>query len=117
MAFYRVKNRCLKNAIMTLRPDANLLPIRKQLASSLLDKVHRDLVVNVENRLNRTTSCLISDAWSNIKNYSIVNYIAASPASTVFLESTGQQSHDSQFIAKDIARVMMSYPIPISPGL
>ena len=58
--------------------------------------------------LEHGTVCLTTDGWSNIKNEPIVNYMATSPLTTLFLESvsTGEQSHNSEWIASDIERVM-----------
>ena len=54
--------------------------------------------------------CLTSDGWSNIKNESIVNYMLVSGEVTLFLEPTqsGEQSHTSEYLAADIARVISS---------
>jgi hypothetical protein len=65
-------------------------------------------MLKVDERMKGATACLTTDAWSNIKNDSVVNYMAVSPACSLFLESvsTGQQGHDHKFIADDIARVI-----------
>ncbi|KAH6595637.1 hypothetical protein BASA61_003736 [Batrachochytrium salamandrivorans] len=51
---------------------------------------------------------LTLDAWSNIKNKPIVNYMLISDSSTFFLESvpTGEQSHVAKWIAQDMGRVI-----------
>ncbi|KAH6576248.1 hypothetical protein BASA50_002033 [Batrachochytrium salamandrivorans] len=58
----------------------------------------------------KLNACLTSDAWSNIKNEPIVNYMLISDYSTFFLESvsTGEQSHDAKWIAQDMGRVIDS---------
>ncbi|KAH6575946.1 hypothetical protein BASA62_001691 [Batrachochytrium salamandrivorans] len=58
----------------------------------------------------KLNACLTSDAWSNIKNEPIVNYMLISDSSTFFLESvsTGEQSHDAKWIAQDMGRVIDS---------
>ncbi|KAH6595816.1 hypothetical protein BASA50_005543 [Batrachochytrium salamandrivorans] len=55
-------------------------------------------------------ACLTLDAWSNIKNKPIVNYMLISDSSTFFLESvlTGEQSHDAKWIAQDMGRMIDS---------
>ncbi|KAH6567803.1 hypothetical protein BASA62_005884 [Batrachochytrium salamandrivorans] len=73
----------------------------------------------------KLNACLTSDAWSNIKNEPIVNYMLISDSSTFFLESvsTGEQSHDAKWIAQDMGRMIDSLagkaPLftPISPML
>ncbi|KAH9272850.1 hypothetical protein BASA83_004738 [Batrachochytrium salamandrivorans] len=58
----------------------------------------------------KLNACLTSDAWSNIKNEPIVNYMLISDSSTFFLESvsTGEQSHDAKWIAQDMGRIIDS---------
>ncbi|KAH6596133.1 hypothetical protein BASA50_005430 [Batrachochytrium salamandrivorans] len=58
----------------------------------------------------KLNACLTLDAWSNIKNKPIVNYMLISDSSTFFLESvlTGEQSHDAKWIAQDMGRIIDS---------
>ena len=67
-----------------------------------------DLTKKVNVHLEHGTVCLTTDRWSNIRNEPIVNCMATSPLSTLFLElvSTGEQSHNSEWIASDIEHVM-----------
>jgi hypothetical protein len=53
-------------------------------------------------------ACITSDAWSNIKNESVINYMMISGEVTLFLEATqsGEQSHTSEYLAADLARVI-----------
>jgi hypothetical protein len=69
-------------------------------------------------RMMGATSCLTSDAWTNIKNDSVMNYMAVSPDCSLFLESvsTGQQGHNHQFIAEDISRVIHHYSLTSFAG-
>lgn len=54
--------------------------------------------------------CLVTDSWTNVLGEPIVNYMAASPKKTFFIESvsTGDQSHNAEWIAQDISRVIDS---------
>ncbi|KAH6566761.1 hypothetical protein BASA60_009329 [Batrachochytrium salamandrivorans] len=58
----------------------------------------------------KLNACLTSDAWSNIKSESIVNYMLISDSSTFFLESvlTSEQNHDVKWIAQDMGRMIDS---------
>ncbi|KAH6591021.1 hypothetical protein BASA50_009022 [Batrachochytrium salamandrivorans] len=58
----------------------------------------------------KLNACLTSDAWSNIKNEPIVNYMLISDSSAFVLESvsTGEQSHDAKWIAQNMGRVIDS---------
>jgi Protein of unknown function (DUF 659) len=117
-SFQRVADVHLKAANMVLRPDDNLLPSRRQLSSSLLDSCHECLQAKVDKRMNGDTACMITHAWSNVTNDSVINYMAVSPCSSLFLESvsTGQQRHDHKFISDDIARVFRRHKSTIFAG-
>jgi hypothetical protein len=112
-SFARIEESSLAKAIEVLRPDQNLLPSRKLLAEKLLDNNYEQLKKVNESYLRDKLSyfCLTTDGWSNIRNDPIINYIATSPKKTLFLESvsTGEQSHNSNFIASDILRIMEKY--------
>ena len=71
----------------------------------LLENFHTKLMTKVDKIMRGDMSCLTTDAWKNIKNDSVVSYMAVSPACSLFLESilTGQQGHDHKFIDKNIA--------------
>ncbi|KAH6600445.1 hypothetical protein BASA50_002302 [Batrachochytrium salamandrivorans] len=58
----------------------------------------------------KLNACLTSDAWSNIKNKPIVNYMLISDSSTFFLKFvlTGEQSHNAKWIAQDMGRMIDS---------
>ena len=110
-SFQRVEDVHLAVAIKVLRSDDNILPSGKELSGSLLDAFHADLKDKVEKRINGAISCLIADSWSNVQNDAIINYMAVSFECSIFLESvaTGQISHNHEFIANDIARVIRAY--------
>ena len=111
-SFQRVEEKNLARAVHMLRPDV-VLPDRHKLAGPLLDKCYSKLQQKQDSYLNAPSSCvcLITDGWSNIRNEPIVNYMAAAPEKTVFLESvsTGMQGHTSQWIADDIDRIIAKY--------
>jgi len=110
-SFQLVKDLHLKNAICALRPDESLLLSRKQLGSTFLNKCHAELLSKVDLCLSGATVCLTSDAWSNFKNDSVINYMVISLAYNLFFESmsTGQQGHDHKFIVCDIERVIIHH--------
>ncbi|KAH6590524.1 hypothetical protein BASA61_005283 [Batrachochytrium salamandrivorans] len=56
----------------------------------------------------KLNACLTSDAWSNIKNKPIVNYMLISDSLTFFLDSvpTGEQNHNAKWIAQDMERMV-----------
>jgi hypothetical protein len=109
-SFVRIEEANLLKAFQLCRPDVEL-PDRKQLAGPLLEKCYERVRKETNSHLqNMKTSmfCLTTDGWSNIKNEPIINYMLIGSTATFFLESvsTGEASHDAQFIANDIARVI-----------
>ncbi|KAI2507919.1 transposase [Fragilaria crotonensis] len=112
-AFQQVEEYHLAKAIAVLRPDSNLLPDRKKLATELLNTCYTDIKKGVDARMCKTTVCITSDGWSNVKGDPIVNCMATSPDFTYFLESVstaGQQGHSAVWIAGDIERVITLHP-------
>ena len=47
---------------------------------------------------------LTTDAWSNVKNEPVVNYMAVNPESSLFVEAvnTKEHNHDANWIAQDL---------------
>ena len=117
-SFQRIEYCHLESAVAVLRPDPNLLPNRKKLASMLLDKCYTDIKGWVDDRLEKAVVCITTDGCTNIKNDTVVNYMATSPEFSIFLESisTGKQVHDATWIAGDIQRVFISYPSTLFAG-
>jgi Protein of unknown function (DUF 659) len=106
-AIQRVEDDNLKAAIKVLRLDDGLLPDRKILSGALLKQCYAEIKAKCDKVLGSSTSfsCHISDAWSNILNESIFNYmVTIPPRKSLFLESvvTGQHRHTSEWIATDI---------------
>ena len=73
-SFVRVEEQHLLLALQKLRPDVSL-PSRKDLSGKLLNYAHQQVKEKVDVWLDRDLfACLTSDAWSNVKNESIINY-------------------------------------------
>ena len=110
-SFYRMKYIHLLRALKELRPGVKL-PVRKGgMSEKHLTKAYKNVKSKVDNWLKRYQfGCLTSDGWSNIKNESVIKYMLVSGEVTLFLESTqsGEQSHTSEYLAADIARVTIS---------
>lgn len=114
-SFVRVEDPHLRRAIELARPNAKL-PSRKQLADDnkggLLQECYESVKNDVKKHLSghRQFICITSDAWYSVLNEPIVNYMAVSPAQSLFLEAvhTEEQSHDAEWIAGDLVRVMDS---------
>ena len=117
-SFQRVENLHLAAAMQILRPDMGLLPTRKHLATTLLDKCAAEFHLRVKKCLANSTACLTSDGWTNIKKDSVINYMAVSPSRCLFLESvsTGEQGHDADFLARDIIRVILKHNTTMFAG-
>jgi hypothetical protein len=70
------------------------------------NKVEDGMKTKLENKL----VCLTSDSWTNIRGEAVVNYMVSAENAEYFVEAqpSGTQSHTSQWLAKDIARVIHS---------
>lgn len=114
-SFVRVEDPHLHRAIQLARPNAKL-PTRKQLADDnkggLLEECYQKVKTDVKKQLSISNQfiCITSDAWSSVLNEPIVNYMAVCPTQSLFLEAvhTEEQSHDAEWIAADLVRVMDS---------
>ena len=106
--FSRVEEPHLLQAMKKLRPDVKL-PSRRDLGGKLLQGAHKKVKLKVDSWLKRDRfACITSDAWSDIKNESVINYMMVSGEVTFFLESTrsGELSHSAEYLAGDIDRVI-----------
>jgi Protein of unknown function (DUF 659) len=106
--FSRMEEPHFLQALKKLRPDVKL-PSRKDLSGRLLRSAHKKVKAKVDAWFKKDQfACITSDAWSNIKNESVINYMTISGDVTFFLESTqsGEQSHTSEYLASDIDRVI-----------
>ena len=114
-SFQRVEDPCLLRAIQLACPGAQL-PTCKQLADDgaggLLDECYQQVNEEVNKVLSTDGQfvCLTSDAWSNVANNPVVNYMAVSPTKSLFLEAvhTEEQSHDADWLSTDLSRVIDS---------
>ncbi|KAH6565694.1 hypothetical protein BASA62_007094 [Batrachochytrium salamandrivorans] len=111
-AFSRIEEENLLSAFRICRPDIVLPDRKKGWAVHCLTVVMPRSKSVVDNHIEemKLNACLTSDAWSNIKNEPIVNYMLISDSSTFFLESvsTGEQSHVAKWIAQDMGRMIDS---------
>jgi hypothetical protein len=89
-SFQRIEEASLSNAIQLLRPDPNLLPNRKMIAGTLLDRNYDHLKKMCDSSLGDQQQyfCIATDGWSNILNEPIVNYIATSSQITLLPNKT-----------------------------
>ena len=112
-SFLRIEDPYLLSAIQFARPHAKL-PTRKQLADDspggLLQECYEEVKGKVDSLLSKQNQfiSITSDAWSNIANESVVNYMAVSPSKSLFLESvnTEEQGHDAVRLSQDMSRVI-----------
>ena len=115
-SFQRVQEYHLLKAFQAVNPSVTL-PTRKKLAGPLLDICYTKVEIEVKKLLKCETQnlCITSDGWSNISNEAVVNYMAITPSTTLFLESvnTGEQGHSSDWIAADLQRVFDSHPFKV----
>ena len=62
---------------------------------------------------------LTTDAWSNVKNEPVVNYMAVNPENSLFVEmaNTERQGHDANWITQDLKGVMESLQYIVSGAI
>ncbi|XP_028413639.1 uncharacterized protein LOC114536488 [Dendronephthya gigantea] len=115
-SFQRVEDPFLFRAIQLARPGAKL-PTLKQVADDsrggLLDECYqrvKEEVNKVQLSADDLFVCITSDAWSNISNDPVVNYVAVCPTKSLLLEAvhTEEQSHDAEWLFTDLSRVVDS---------
>jgi Protein of unknown function (DUF 659) len=108
-SFVRVEEKHLLEAFKISRPDIQL-PDRKKLAGAALDRCYRKVKTLADKVVVDPNSmcCLTTDATSNVKTESIVNYMSIFEKHSFFLESvsTGEESYTFKFIAADLLRVI-----------
>jgi hypothetical protein len=108
-AFQRVEDPYLHKAFNLCRPGVRL-PTRQRLGGELLDACYKEIKKEVDRSLQAAhrCCCITSDAWSNISNEPVVNYMAIMREKSLFVEAvnTGAQGHDAAWIAGDMARVI-----------
>jgi hypothetical protein len=112
-SFSRIEDPFLLSAIQLACPQAKL-PTRKQLANDspgdLLQEYYEEVKSKVDSLLSKYNQfmSITSDAWSNIDNESVFNYMAVSPSKSLFLESvnTEEQGHDAEWLSQDTSRVI-----------
>ncbi|KAE9036227.1 hypothetical protein PR001_g8943 [Phytophthora rubi] len=119
MAFNKAAHHTLVAALGELTPT-NVVPSRKQLASTLMKTCYEEARATVMHKLRDRNCTLVTDAWMDVNgksvvNYSmdvngksVVNYVALDEELVVFL--AGSTSHDAAFLAADIRRVIAKYP-------
>lgn len=90
-----------------LRPSF-AIPSRYKLSNSLLDNAFDRMQSIVDEKIKQASVlCLQTDAWSNIRNDSISNYLINTP-DPVFFKTvhTKENRHTSSFLAEEIIKVM-----------
>ena len=78
----------------------------------LLEECYQQVKVEVDKVLSAESQfvCITSDAWSNMSNEPVVNYMAVCLTKSLFLEAvhTEEQAHDADWLASDLSRVIDS---------
>lgn len=95
-----------KDLFKEIRP-AYKMPSRYQLSNKLLDNEFKEIKSKVMEKINEApVLTLQTDAWSNIRNDSITNYIINTPA-PVFFRSvhTKAERHTGLFLASEIKKI------------
>lgn len=87
------------------------LPSRKNLSTTLLDKVHAEIKTEVTECLNTTNYLhLQCDGWTNVSNKGVINFIVSNPE-PYFVKSlsTEDNRHTSLYLSEEITKIMRAY--------
>lgn len=90
-----------------IRPSL-ILPSRNKLSNELLDNVYNDMNNKVKEQIEKALAVGIQcDGLSNVNNQGVINFIVTTPA-PLFIKSvaTGANSHNSDYIAQEINKVI-----------
>lgn len=91
-----------------LRP-AFTLPSRKQLSTTLLEKVYNDVRQKVNEDIQKSDAItLISDGWTNIRSEGIINYMVHTNNCDYFYDFSTPKSarHTGNYIAQEIDAII-----------
>lgn len=102
-----VENQYWSDFFKFLRP-AYKLPSRHEVSNTYLDREYAKVSTNVSERIAAAnTVALICDGWSNVRNESIINFIATTPL-PVFYKSlpTGKISHTAEYISSELSSII-----------
>lgn len=109
--FNLVNNKMIIDFFKKIRPGF-VLPSRYTLAGNMLDIHYKEMVGKVMNVIqNEKYLTMVSDAWTNCRNESIVNYVLnTSSGKSLFWASnhTGIESHTGAFIASEMNKMITS---------
>jgi hypothetical protein len=109
LAFYKVEHASLLEALQLLAPAVEL-PNRDELSNALLDRAY-DKSLKMPMAAMGKIVTVSSDGWTDVCGQAVINYMAVCGKLCYFLESvyTGNQSHTSDFLARDMQRVIEKY--------
>ena len=109
LPFSAIENTHIRKAFGKLRP-AYCPPTRKQLAGKLLDMVHAQIKVRVDQAISKAEHVTIAtDGTTSINKESVLNYMVMTPK-PYFIErqNTGDDRHTAEYIAAEIAKIIQS---------
>lgn len=104
-----MENPAFRKFLKKLRPSYTP-PNRKAIAGPLLDACYEGTKAQMDKLLKDSGRqiTLVTDAWSNIRNESIINYVAVTRKHAVFLKSTpsGKDRHTGVYIADEVRKIL-----------
>ncbi|KAF0385584.1 zinc finger bed domain-containing protein 1-like [Gigaspora margarita] len=100
----------IKDLFKKARP-ALILPGRKKLSTTLLNKAYEKTKDEVNKIINKAEFIsIISDGWSNLVSEHWTNYILATPVPIfVFAKPTGEVQQNSNNIVADLEKIILDY--------
>lgn len=99
-----------KRFLRAVRPAYNP-PARRQLSEQLLEEAYQRKKQEVDAALTKAPMIsIVSDGWTNVRNESIINYLASVNGEVFFYKSScsGSNRHTAEFIANGLKDVITS---------
>ena len=111
--FQRVEEQHLRKAFQICRADVQL-PSRKDLAGPLLDVVYEEIKLETDKILSDKTKefTVTTDAWSNVCNQSVIDFVAVNPQCTLFVSAVfpNQKRHTTENLVEWLDNVIKTIP-------
>jgi hypothetical protein len=112
VSFIALSRSLLQQVVELLSPSAKV-PSRWAVVGPLLDRVYDESITEVMRFVVGSRYSLTTDGWADINGNSVFNYMLLVGKNTFLLESnyTCSTSHDADFLATDIERVITKYSL------
>lgn len=91
------------------------IPSPYQLSNTLVPRLFQDVSSDIRSALTSASFInIVTDAWSNLRNQSVTNFVALTPDSPVFFKAVHNkvEKKDANYVAQQIATEVQSFEHP-----